>query len=116
MNTDRSNDNTKIMARTPLSLAGAHRRTLEEIFRHPSAHNLEWRHVVALLADIGDVHEKPHGELMLQVAGKRHYMRRPHSKDLTSSEVVDLRHFLKQVGVSAEPASEPVADPDPAAK
>jgi hypothetical protein len=93
----------------------SHRRTFEEIFRHPQAHNLEWRRVVALIAEIGDVDEKPDNEFVFKVAGKRHAMRRPHHKDLTGAEMIELRHFLTQAGVSAEPPSEPAAHPDPVA-
>ena len=115
MKTAPSNDNISASARAPLSLTGAHRRTLEEIFRHPSAHNLEWRRVVALIAEIGEVHEKPNNEFAFEVSGKRHVMRRPHHKDLTSPELIELRHFLTQAGASAEPPSEAAAHPDPAA-
>jgi len=109
-----SNDNASASARAPLSVTVAHRRTLDEIFRHPSAHNLEWRRVVALIAEIGEVHEKPDNEFVFEVSGKRHVMRRPHHKDLTSPELLELRHFLTQAGVSAEPPSEAAAHPDPA--
>lgn len=115
MKTVQSNDNISASARAPLSVTGAHRRTLEEIFRHPSAHNLEWRRVVALIAEIGEVHEKPNNEFVFEVSGKRHVMRRPHHKDLTSPELIELRHFLTQAGVSAEPPSEAAAHLDPAA-
>jgi hypothetical protein len=115
MKTVHFNDNAKTMALAPLMVTGAHRRTLDEIFRHPSAHNLEWRHVAALIADIGELHEKPNNEFVFEVGGARHVMRRPHSKDLTSSEVIELRHFLTQAGVSAAHPSEAAADPDSAA-
>ncbi len=79
------------------SVTGAHRRTLEAIFHHPTAHNLEWEHVVGLIGSIGTSHEKSNNEFIFEVAGKRHLMHKPHTKDLTSSEVSDLRHFLMQV-------------------
>jgi hypothetical protein len=41
-------------------------------------------------------------------------MRKPHTKDLTSSEVLALRHFLIEAGVSPEHPSEPAIHPDPA--
>lgn len=92
-------DASKLMAEFP-SLSAAHRRTLEAIFRHPAAHNLEWRHVIGLIADIGQVHEKSNGEFEFAIAGKRHHMRGPHSKDLTSEEVTGLRHFLVQKDIA----------------
>jgi hypothetical protein len=42
-------------------------------------------------------------------------MRKPHTKDLTSDEVIDLRHFLDQAGFSPEHPSEAATLPDPVA-
>jgi hypothetical protein len=112
MKTAQSNDKSSILARAPLSVNNAHRHTLEEIFRHPQAHNLEWRRVVALVAEIGAVEEKPDNEFVFEIAGKRHVMHRPHHKDLTSDGLIELRRFLTLAGVSAEPASEPAAQPN----
>jgi hypothetical protein len=115
MKTDQNDFDTSTVAGNLLSLTGPHRRTLEAIFRHPSAHNLEWRHVVGLIAEIGDAHEKANSEFVFEVAGKRHVMRKPHTKDLTSSEVIEVRHFLAQAGFSEEHPSQPAAHPDPVA-
>lgn len=82
------------------AVTGSRRRTLEAIFRHPSAHNLEWTDVVALIEKIGEVDEKANSEFAFEVAGERHLMRKPDAKDLTSSEVIELRHFLVQAGWS----------------
>ena len=79
------------------SVTGAHRRTLEAIFRHPAAHNLEWNDVMGLIGSIGQAQERDNNAFMFEVAGKRHLMHKPHTKDLTSSEVGDLRHFLMQL-------------------
>src|SRR5580704_9088280 len=38
------------------ALHGAHLRTLDALFRHPTAHNLEWMDVIALFEKIGTVH------------------------------------------------------------
>jgi hypothetical protein len=40
------------------ALHAAHLRTLEALFRHPTAHNLEWMDVVALIEKIGAVQQK----------------------------------------------------------
>jgi hypothetical protein len=94
-------------------LSGAHQRTLEAIFRHPSAHNLEWRDLVGLISAIGDVHEKANSDFTFAVAGHHHTLRKPHTKDLAGSEVIEIRHFLKQAGVSPElaPAIAPSSGP-----
>jgi hypothetical protein len=97
------------------SLSAAHRRTLDAIFRHPVAHNLEWNDVVGLIGVIGEAQGKADNEFVFAVAGKRHLVHRPHTKDLTSEAVIDLRTFLIQAGASPEPPLEPPADADPAA-
>jgi hypothetical protein len=95
------------------SITGSHQRTLEAIFRHPSAHNLEWSDVVGLVGKIGRAHEKTNSEFVFEVAGKRHVMRKPHTKDLTSSEVVEVRQFLVQAGLAPGPSSQPALHLDP---
>jgi len=97
------------------ALTGSHRRTLDAIFRHPAAHNLEWRDVVALIGKLGTVHEASNDSFTFEIAGHRHVMHKPHTKDLTSDAVLDLRHFITKAGHSPETRSEPAADPIPAA-
>jgi hypothetical protein len=113
MNT--ANDETSTVAATLSSVTGGRRRTLEAIFHHPSAHNLEWSDVVGLIEKIGNTQEKANNEFVFEVAGKRHVMRKPHTKDLTSSEVIEIRHFLIQAGLSPEVPSQPAAHLSPAA-
>ena len=97
------------------AVAGSHRRTLEAIFRHPSAHNLEWRDVIALIKKIGAVDEKANSEFAFRVGGERQLMRKPHTKDLTGSEVIELREFLLRAGWSPQSPSQPAVHPASAA-
>jgi len=110
-----ANDETSAVAATQSSITGGRRRTLEAIFHHPSAHNLEWSDVVGLIEKIGHSREKANNEFVFEVAGKRHVMRKPHAKDLTTSEVIEVRHFLIQAGMSPESPSQPAAHASPAA-
>ncbi len=110
--TEGRNDGTQ---RHGSSLTGVNRRTLDEIFRHPLAHNLEWRNVVALFEKLGEVEEKSNSEFVFQVLGEEHLMRKPHSKDLTTSQVLEVRHFLSRAGWSADSQPQPGASPSPAA-
>jgi len=112
MKTDQTNFDASTAARRLLAVTGSHSRTLKAIFRHPSAHNLEWRDVVGLIAEIGDAHEKANSEFVFDVAGKRHIMRTPHTKDLTNSEVMEVRHFLEQAGFSQEHSPQPAVHPN----
>jgi hypothetical protein len=96
------------------TIHGAHLRTLEALFRHPPAHNLEWMDVVALIEKLGTVREKGNNRFTFEVGGEHHLMHKPHTKELTSSEVVDLRHFLQRAGWSPEGSSGAAILRDPA--
>jgi hypothetical protein len=85
-------------------VAGAHRRTLDAIFRHPLAHNLPWREVLALFHEIGEAEEKHSGEFLFQAGGLALSMKKPHHKDATAPEVMELRHFLTNAGWSPDAA------------
>jgi hypothetical protein len=111
MKTGHTDDDTNAISPALPSVTGAHRRTLEAIFRHPVAHNLEWSDVVGLIGKLGDVNEKANREFVFEVAGKRHVMRKPHAKELTTSDVIEVRHFLAQAGLSPGVPSRPAADP-----
>jgi hypothetical protein len=90
-------------------ITNSNNRTLEAIFRHPSAHNLEWTDVVALIRKIGEVDEKTNSEFAFHVGSELHLMRKSHSKDLTGPEVIGLRKFLLDAGWSEHGPLEPVA-------
>jgi len=93
-------------------LHGAHLRTLEALFRHPPAHNLEWMDVVSLIGRIGTAEEKSNNKFSFEVGGQHYLMPKPHSKELTSTEVVDLRHFLQHAGWSPGAPSQAAARPE----
>lgn len=97
------------------TLTGSNRRTLEAIFRHPLAHNLEWSDVVALIGKIGDVEHKPNNEFVFTVDGEHHLMRQPHEKDIGATELMLVRQFLTKAGWSSANTAHAVAQPNPAA-
>jgi len=115
MNTGHSVHHSDAAAQGPSGVTGAHHRALEAIFRHPTAHNLDWSDVVGLIGKIGTSHESSNNEFVFEVAGHRHTLRKPHSKDLTSSQVIDVRHFLMQAGFSPELPAQAARQADPAA-
>jgi hypothetical protein len=92
-------------------LTGVDRRTLDAIFRHPLSHNLSWREVVGLFAVIGGVEERHNGEFVLRAGDETLAMKRPHTKHLTGSDVMGLRHFLDRNGWSPVAPAKPRADP-----
>ena len=44
--------------------------------------------MIGLIEEIGDVHEHANNEFIFQVSGHRHGFRKPHSKDLTSPDLI----------------------------
>jgi hypothetical protein len=87
------------------SLSKSSRRTLDSLYAHPLAHNLEWSHVMALFREIGSVEQKPNDETVVRLGAEHQALRRPHGKDLTTDEVMEIRHFLTRVGVSPQAAT-----------
>jgi hypothetical protein len=93
------------------TLHGAHLRALEAIFRHPTAHSLEWMNVLSLMEEIAAVRREGDNKWGFTIGAEHYQMHKPHTKDLTSSEVVDLRHFLQRAGCSPEESSQAAAGP-----
>ena len=112
MKSDEAESGRGAVSRVRAALHGAHLRTLEALFRHPTAHNLEWMEVITLFENIGAVHRKANDKFALDLAGEHYLMHKPHTKDLTSSEVLDLRHFLQRAGWSPEALSQAAARRD----
>jgi hypothetical protein len=80
------------------TIHGARLRTLEALFRHPTAHNLEWMDVVSLFEKIGDVQWHGNSKCEITIGSEHYQMSQPRAKDLTGAEVTDLRHFLERAG------------------
>ena len=96
-------------------VTGSNRRTLEAISRHPVAHNLEWSDVVSLFEKLGTVEQKANAEFEFRMGSERLVMRKPHTKDLTAAEVVELRKFLARAGSSTGSTGKAVHDALPVA-
>jgi hypothetical protein len=80
--------------------AASHERTLEQLFQHPVAHNVEWRDVVRLLEAVGSIQEEHNGKLRVEIHGQTTVLHRPRHKDLADVEqLVEIRHFLERAGV-----------------
>jgi len=78
-------------------LTRTHQRTYETIFRHPAAHNLEWRDLRALLSELADVEEEPNGKLKVTRNGQTLVMEPDRHKDVADvDELMRIRHFLER--------------------
>lgn len=91
-------------------LHGAHLRTVAALFHHPTAHNLEWSDVVGLVEKIGTVTRVGNDKFGLVIDDEHYLLHKPHTKDLQSAQVVELRHFLKRAGWAPGAPAQSVAD------
>ena len=79
------------------SLTGSQLRTYNTIFQHPVSHNLEWSHVRALLATLGDSAEEPNGNLRVTRNGQVLVLHPARTKDVAETdELMAVRHFLER--------------------
>ena len=86
---------------------GRHQHTYDAIFRHPTAHNLEWHDVRSLLAALGEVTEGHKDGFQVVRNGQTMALHTPKHKDVASVEdILTIRHFLDK---SAESAVSPSA-------
>lgn len=91
-----------------LYLDGRHRDTLTQIFQHPVSHNVPWARALSLLDAVGDVIEEQDGRFKIHVGDETEVFDRPHGKDLTEQQVVDLRRMLHSAGVQPKPKGKEV--------
>jgi hypothetical protein len=77
-----------------------HRRTLEEIFAHPTSANIEWRGVLSMLQAVGTVEEEHNGKFKVALGPETEVIHRPHGKDVDKGLVVDLRRMLTEAGLA----------------
>ncbi len=79
-----------------------HRRTVEEIFAHPTSANIEWRDVHSLLAAVGEVTEEHNGKLKVTLGPETEVIHPPHGKDIDKRLVADLRRMLTEAGLAPD--------------
>ncbi len=75
-----------------------HRRTVEEIFAHPTSANIEWHDVVSLLEAVGEVTEEHNGKLKVSLGPETEVIHPPRGKDVDKGLVADLRRMLTEAG------------------
>jgi hypothetical protein len=92
----------------PLHLDGRHRDTLSQIFQHPVNHNITWTKALSLLEAVGTVEQEHDGRYKVHVGDETEVLNRPHDKDLTEQQVVDLRRMLHSAGLQPKPKGKEV--------
>lgn len=88
-------------------IARSCRSTLDAIYQHPIAHGLEWSDVLALFEKIGSAEHKPNDETCFVINGERKLFRKPHTKDIPATTLIDIRHMLTRAGWSPDNAKRP---------
>jgi len=90
----------------PSGLHGSHLDTYKSIFRHPTAHNLQWRDVRSMLSALAELVEEPNGSMKITRNGQTIVLHPRREKDITDvDELVKLRHFLDKSGVQGPAAA-----------
>lgn len=79
-----------------------HRDTLEQILRHPTSSNIEWKRVVSLLEAVADTTREHNGKYEVTIAGQTDYLEPPRGKDIDEQTVVDLRKILTRAGYTLD--------------
>lgn len=92
----------------PLHISGHHRDTLSKIYEHPVNHNIEWSKALKLLEAVGDVTLEHDGRYKIHVGDEIEVFNRPHGKDLTEQQVLDMRRMLKSAGLQPKPKGEEI--------
>ena len=79
-----------------------HRDTLEQILRHPTSSNIEWKRVRSLLDAVADTVQEHNGKLRVTIGSQTEVIEPPHGKDIDEQTTVDLREMLELAGYRAE--------------
>ena len=79
-----------------------HTDTLTAIFDHAASGNIRWVDVESLLGSVGTIEQRHDGRFKVQVGAETEIFDRPHGKDISVQQVVDLRRMLRNAGYSPQ--------------
>jgi hypothetical protein len=85
-----------------LKLDSHHRATLEQVFRHPLSHNLQWHDVLSLLEAIGTVDERKPDHYVVRIGSVAQTLDIPQAHDMTAEQVMGVRHLLQKAGYAPQ--------------
>lgn len=79
-----------------------HRKVLAAVFAHPVSANIDFKEVEGVLKELGAEIENKHGNRIgVKLNGHAHAFQHAHHS-LSKDEVVQIRKFLEQAGVTPE--------------
>ncbi|MCX5650733.1 MAG: hexulose-6-phosphate synthase [Planctomycetota bacterium] len=83
-------------------MSSHHQKTLEQLFAHPTSHNIHWHDVVRMLEGLGGTcTETRQDHLKVVLNGHEMTFRVPHGSHALDSnhEIAAMRRFLRQCGI-----------------
>jgi hypothetical protein len=86
----------------PVHLNNHHRNTLNQLFRHPPSHNIEWHAVVSLLEAVGSVERHHDGKVAVTVGSQSAVFAPPAGKDIDTQMAAGLRRMLSAAGYGGD--------------
>jgi hypothetical protein len=90
-----------------VTLSHAHQITYDSVFQHPISHNVEWRKLLSLFNELGQVVNEHNGSVRITRNG-HNLLLRPSAKEVTDmGELMKIRHFLASSSGEETPASGP---------
>ncbi len=89
-----------------MNIDAKHRRTLQELFAHPMAMNIDFWKVENLFEDLGaEMDETGKGNLKVKLNGQETSFPIPRKKNIDDKhEIVAIRNFLERAGVTPDVA------------
>jgi hypothetical protein len=88
-----------------IKLDHTHRLIVQKLFGHPLNHNIKWVDVCTLLGRFGDLHESHNRNWVLTFEGGTVSFGSARERDLTEDQVMRLRHFLIEQGITGRVAA-----------
>ncbi len=87
-----------------MSLHHKSQKTLDALFAHPISMNIEYSKVVHMFEELGaEVEETKKNHLKVKLNGHEMTFAHPHHKNVDDkNQVVAIRDFLKECGISPE--------------
>ncbi len=79
---------------------GRSAKTLEALYAHPIPANLHWTDVLTLIRRFGSVEPQRHGPLHVDVGGHGLTLKHTNAKQVDKDQVIQLRDFLKGLGIT----------------
>jgi hypothetical protein len=91
----------------PSSLHHRDQAVLDQIHRHPVAHNLLWKDVLRLVGHLGKAEQKHDSKWLFEVEGLQRTFPSPHGDHMEPGEVAKLREFLNEAGCGTKDGDQP---------